>query len=108
LKNNQNNQTDSLMNIIKRTCATCAAFNPAPEGDDPTCWNLVNIVIHHVDENNNPIVIHRQPYAGFRCDSHMTHEEDRAEDAAIGAFWLTLGIAPRLGLPDGMIGPTDA
>ena len=79
------------MNIIKRTCATCTAFNPAPEGDDPTCWNLVNIVIHHVDENNHPIVIRRQPYAGFRCDSHMTHEEDAAETREIETARTAMG-----------------
>ena len=85
------------MNITKRTCATCAAFNPAPEGDDPACWNLVNIIIHHVDEDGKPLVIHRQPYAGFRCDSHQTHDEDKAEDAAIVTFWQRLGIEPQMG-----------
>lgn len=28
------------MTIIKRTCATCGAFNPAPRGDDPAYLNL--------------------------------------------------------------------
>ena len=50
----------------------------------------------------------RQPLPNEVCDDHMTHEEDRAEDAAIAAFWLTLGIAPRLGLPDDLDGPTGA
>ena len=46
LKNNQTNQT---MNIIRRTCATCCAFNPDHTDDDPACSNLVNITIHHVN-----------------------------------------------------------
>ena len=65
---------------IKRTCATCAAFNSNPTGDEPTCGNLVHIVIHHVDEQGQPIVVRRQPYATFRCDSHQTHEEEAAQD----------------------------
>lgn len=85
------------MTIIKRTCATCCAFNPAPENDEPACMNLVNIVIHHIDENGKPLVIYRQPYAGFRCDSHVTHEEDKAEDAAIALFWQRIGIERRPG-----------
>ena len=96
------------MNIIKRTCATCCAFNPDHTDDDPACSNLVNITIHHVDAAGKPLVIHQQPAPDDWCDGHQTHEEDRAEDAAIGAFWLTLGIAPRLGLPDGLSGPTGA
>ena len=35
------------MNIIKRTCATCAAFNPALEGDDPACLNLTFTTENH-------------------------------------------------------------
>ena len=50
----------------------------------------------------------RQPLPNEVCDDHMTQRESDAEDAAIGAFWLTLGIAPRLSLPDGLSGPTSA
>lgn len=85
------------MNIIKRTCATCASFNPSATDDEEVCGNLVSITIYHVDENNNPIVLHRQPYAGFKCDSHKTLDEDKAEDAAIVTFWQRLGIQPRIG-----------
>lgn len=31
-----------------------------------------------------------------------------AEDAAIAAFWLTLGVTPGRSLPDGLSGSTDA
>ena len=96
------------MTIIKRTCANCCAFNPDHTEDDPACSNLVNIIIHHVDADGKPLVINQQPAPDDRCDGHMTHEEDRAEDAAIGAFWQTLGITPRLGLPDDPDGPTGA
>lgn len=84
------------MNIIKRTCANCAAFNPAPEGDDPTCWNLVSIVIQHFS-HGKPQARARQPGLDDHCDYHQTHDEDRAEDAAISMFWQRLGIEPRLG-----------
>lgn len=85
--------TKDDMTLTKRTCSTCCAFNPAPEGDDPACWNLTSIIEH----NRTPQELHRQPLPNDWCDGHQTHEEDRAEDAAIGAFWQTLGIAPRLG-----------
>ena len=61
---------------------------------------MVNFIVPGADA--------RQPLPNEVCDDHMTHEEDRAEDAAIAAFWLTLGIAPRLGLPDDLDGPTGA
>lgn len=79
------------MTIIKRTCATCAAFNPTASGDDPTCANLVSIRIHHVDAQDLPIVIRQQPNAAFWCDDHQTHEEEAAKDVAIGRFWQRLG-----------------
>lgn len=50
----------------------------------------------------------RQPLPNEVCDDHMTQHESDAEDAAIGTFWLTLGIEPRLGLPDGLSGLTGA
>lgn len=82
------------MTKTKRTCATCAAFNPTATGDDPTCANLVSIRIHHVDEHDRPIVIHQQPSAKFWCDDHITPAEEAAKDAAIGRFWQRLGITP--------------
>jgi hypothetical protein len=85
------------MTAIKRTCATCVAFNPSATEDEVVCGNLVSIVIHHVDEDGKPLVIYREPYPNFRCDSHKTHAEDVAEDAAIAGFWLRLGIEPRRG-----------
>ncbi|NQW93787.1 MAG: hypothetical protein HQ446_07100 [Polaromonas sp.] len=88
------------MKIIKRTCATCSAFNPAPEDNDPTCWKLVTIAIHKVGAFNVPIVVRQWPHAGFLCESHKTDDEDRAEAAAIGAFWFALGITPRHGRQD--------
>lgn len=62
------------MNIIKRTCATCAAFNPAPEGDEPACWNLISF---HA-RPGTPQALSREPGPDDRCDSHQTHEEDAA------------------------------
>ena len=88
---------DDHMTLLRRTCSTCCAFNPAPEGDDPACWNLVSMTIHHVDADGKPLVIKQQPAPNDCCDHHQTHEEDRAEDAAVAAFWLTLGLEPRLG-----------
>ena len=92
------------MNITQRTCATCAAFNPAPEGDDPACLNLTFITENH----GTPQALNRDPGPADWCPSHQTHEEDKAEDAAIVTYWQRLGIAPRMGLSDDLIGPTDA
>ena len=64
---------------IKRTCATCAAYNPIPTGNEPVCFNLVSIVIHRVNEQGKPIVIRRQPDAAFCCDDHQTPAEEAQE-----------------------------
>lgn len=58
------------MTTFKRTCSSCAAFNPAREGDDPTCWNLVSITEQ---------ALTREPGPGDTCDSHSTSAEDAAE-----------------------------
>ena len=68
------------MNIIKRTCATCAAFNPSATDDEEVCANLTFFTIHHVDADGKPLTIHQAPSSTDRCDSHQTHEEDKAED----------------------------
>lgn len=80
------------MNIIKRTCATCTAFNPAPEVDDPACWNLVSIIEQH----GTPQELHRQPMPNDWCDSHKTHEED---------LKVTSRVREALGLPAALVDP---
>lgn len=70
------------MTIVKRTCATCVAFNSAPEGDEPSCWNLCAIV----ERPGTGQQLTRQPGPADACDSHRTHEEDAARDAAAGRF----------------------
>ena len=72
---------DNIMNIIKRTCATCAHFNQAPEGDDPACLNLTSIIEQH----GTPQAWHREPGAADYCGNHQTHEEDAAETHEIRA-----------------------
>lgn len=81
------------MNIIKRTCATCCAFNPAPESDEPACFNLVSF---HARPGTPP-ALSREPGPADCCDSHKTSDEDKAEDAAIAGFWQRLGIERRAG-----------
>lgn len=63
------------MNITQRTCKNCAHFNPAPDGDEPTCWNLVSISENY----RTPQAMHREPSAVDWCDHHQTHAEDAAE-----------------------------
>jgi len=63
------------MNIIERTCATCAAFNPSATHDEEPCGNLVFFTEHH----GTPQAVNREPRPADRCDSHQTHEEDAAE-----------------------------
>lgn len=63
------------MTIIKRTCATCAAFNPSATENEEVCGNLVFFTEHH----GTPQAVNREPRPDDVCDSHQTHEEDEAE-----------------------------
>jgi hypothetical protein len=67
------------MNLIKRTCANCIAFEPAPGELAPTCGYMVTMLVHHVDRHGTPMVVRRQPYSGFCCDGHHTPEENTAQ-----------------------------
>ena len=67
------------MNIIKRTCATCAAFNPSATGEEEVCGNLTFFTDHH----GTPQAVNREPSPTDRCDSHMTHEEDETQTQEI-------------------------
>lgn len=69
------------MTITKRTCANCAAFNPAPTGDEPTCWNLVSITEQH----GTPQALTRAPGPNDHCTQHQTHAEDLEQTAFIDA-----------------------
>lgn len=69
------------MNSIKRTCATCAAFNPSATDNEEVCGNLVYFTEHH----GTPQAMHREPGPDDTCDSHQTHEEDAAETSEIEA-----------------------
>lgn len=63
------------MTIIKRTCATCAAFNPSATDNEEVCGNLTFFTEHH----GTPQALSREPGPADWCDSHQTHEEDAAE-----------------------------
>ena len=80
------------MNIIKRTCATCAAFDPSATEDEEPCANLVFFTIHHVDAGGKPVTIHQAPSPTDRCDSHQTHEEDAVETREIDTARAAVGI----------------
>lgn len=67
------------MNSIKRTCATCAAFNPSATEDGDACGNLTFFTEHH----GTPQAVNREPGPADCCDSHQTHEEDAAETQEI-------------------------
>jgi hypothetical protein len=82
---------------LRKTCATWATCCSYSGGD---CLNMVHFIVPCADA--------RLPLPNEVCGDHQTRAEDRAEDAAIAAFWLTLGIAPRLGLPDDLNGPMGA
>jgi len=66
---------DKIMNIIKRTCATCASFNPSATDDEEPCGNLVFFTENH----GTPQAVNREPGSADYCDSHQTHDEDAAE-----------------------------
>ena len=80
------------MNIVKRTCATCAAFNPSATDDEEVCGNLT----FFTEYRGTPQAVSHEPSPADWCPSHQTHEEDKAEDAGMVTFWQRLGLAPRL------------
>ena len=82
---------------IKRTCSNCAAYSLDEADGLITCWNLVTIVIHHVDAQGKPLTIKRQPGPRDHCDGHQTDAEDKAADAALALFWQRLSIEPGMG-----------
>ena len=61
------------MNIIKRTCATCAAFNPSATSEEVVCGNLTFFTV-----DRTPHAVNREPTATDCCDIHQTHAEDAA------------------------------
>jgi hypothetical protein len=67
------------MNSIKRTCATCAAFNPSATEDGDACGNLT----FFTEQHGTPQEWHRGPGPTDYCDSHQTHEEDAAQTQEI-------------------------
>ncbi|MDO8772167.1 MAG: hypothetical protein Q7K57_26390 [Burkholderiaceae bacterium] len=67
------------MNSIKRTCATCAAFNPSATEDGDACGNLT----FFTEQHGTPQEWHREPGPTDYCDSHQTHEEDAAQTQEI-------------------------
>ncbi len=68
-------------NITKRTCANCAAFNPAPASNEPSCWNLVSITTQP-ESAQAPT---RAPGPSDSCNSHQTYEEALEQGAFIDA-----------------------
>lgn len=69
------------MNIVKRACANCAAFNPLAVGDEPSCWNFVAMIDHAGTDQERK----RQPGPSDRCKDHMTLEESAEMTALIDA-----------------------
>ena len=67
------------MSILKRTCATCASFNPSATQDEEPCGNLVFFTEHH----GTPQAVSRAPRPTDWCDSHRTHKEEDDESREI-------------------------
>ena len=67
------------MNSIKRTCATCAAFNPSATEDGDACGNLT----FFTEQHGTPQEWHHEPGPTDYCVSHQTHEEDAAQTQEI-------------------------
>jgi hypothetical protein len=67
------------MNILKRTCSNCTAFNSNPTGEDPTCWNLVSFTVNF----GTPLAKTSEPGPNDHCDSHLTIDEDKSKTMLI-------------------------
>ena len=61
------------MNIVKRTCANCAAFNSTPTVNNRSCENWVFFI-----DVGAPRTPRRPPGPGDCCSDHQTVEEDAA------------------------------
>lgn len=77
------------MTISKRTCSNCTAFNPAPTGEEPTCWNLVSFI----ERANTPQAVTREPGHQDHCDDHLTHQEDERETELVETHRAAEGFA---------------
>lgn len=71
------------MNISKRICSNCTAFNSSPTGEDPTCWNLVSFTVNF----GTPLAKASEPGPSDHCDDHQTIEEGKAQTELIGEGW---------------------
>jgi hypothetical protein len=70
---------ENQMNIQSRTCANCAAFNPAPAVDEPSCGDLILFI----ERPGTAQELRRSPVATDLCHNHLTHSEDEQETALI-------------------------
>ena len=61
------------MNIVKRTCANCAAFNSTPTVNNRSCENWVFFI-----DVGAPRTPRRPPGPGDCCSDHLTTDEDAA------------------------------
>ena len=87
-----NNMKDK-MKLTQRTCAGCAHFNRAPEGDEPTCWNRTTITANY----GTPQAVSREPGPGDWCSNHQTVAEYAAETDEIDVaqhreFTIAIGL----------------
>ena len=75
------NNKDKHMNITARNCGNCAAFNPAAQGEEQACGNLVYFIVGQGEQQT-----YRDPNPLDVCPSHLTSTEDAHEAALIGEY----------------------
>ena len=82
------------MNMLRRSCLTCAAFTPAAGNHVSSCANRVPIVRYLLaSERMQKLKLNSGPDEW--CSDHHTHEEDRQKDAVVDLFWQRLAVSEK-------------
>ena len=79
------------MNLLRRSCLTCAAFTPAASNHVSSCANRVPIV-RYLMASEKMQKLNLNPGPDDWCSDHNTHEEDRQKDAAMDLCWQRLAV----------------
>ena len=82
------------MNLLRRSCLTCAAFTPAASNHVSSCANRV-LVVRYLMASEKMQKLNFNPGPDDWCSDHHTHEEDRQKDAVVDLFWQRLAVSEK-------------
>lgn len=82
------------MNLLRRSCLTCAAFTPAASNHVSSCANRVPIV-RYLLASEKMQKLNLNPGPDDWCSEHHTNEEDLQKDTAVDLFWQRLTVSEK-------------